>query len=245
MKTDLRRIETALNQLNRHDRGKPIPSRTIPLKQLASDSSICSFKIQPSNQESLVRSSAIHSADAQPAMRAPLGELPNQPVSPSSALAKSTHQTHPELALGLLKELESLVVTWQAKLRQLQAQIQALYQEGPIVDGWLEAHRTQSTTQLAIASPASPVFPHQPPTAFLPVSESDSANRMGYRLCNYDVNGQLCSRVCPPDQLPQISRAIARYQKLKQLIHQRQHIENRLSSLIKSLIEAHPHQIER
>lgn len=236
MKTDLRRIETALNQLNRHDRGKPIPSRAIPLKQLASDSSVCSFKIRSSNDESSVRSTAIQGTDAQLATRAPLDELSNQPVSPSSIQVESAHQTHPELALGLLKELESSVVTWQVELRQLQAQIQALYQEGPIVDGWLEAHRPQSTTQLAIASP---VVPHQPPTAFLPVSESDATNRMGYRLCNYDVNGQLCSRVCPPEQLPQISLAIARYQKLKQLIQQKRQIESRLSSLIKSLISAH------
>ncbi|MGJ3245980.1 MAG: hypothetical protein ACFE0I_07905 [Elainellaceae cyanobacterium] len=239
MKTDLRRIETALNQLNRHDRGKPIPSRPIPLKQLASDSSVCSFKIQPGSQASSAPPSTIQLTDAPSAVRGDLGEPSTLPVSTRSALVESAHQTHPELALGLLKELESSVVTWQTEFRQLQAQIQALYQEGPIVDGWLEAHATQSTTQRAIASPALP--DNQSLTAFLPASESDAANRMGYRLCHYDVNGQLCSRVCPPEQLPQISLAIARYQKLKQLIQQKRHIENRLSLLIKSLISAHAH----
>jgi hypothetical protein len=63
--------------------------------------------------------------------------------------------------------------------------------------------------------------------------------RVGYRLCGLGADGQLWSRPCPLEQVPQLSLAIARHQKLRQLLAQKQHLENRLNQLSQTLVELH------
>lgn len=66
--------------------------------------------------------------------------------------------------------------------------------------------------------------------------ESQTA-QTGYRLCGLDAEGQSWSYPCPPEQLLSVSLAIARYQKLRQLLHRKQHLENRFSHLAHTLSE--------
>jgi hypothetical protein len=65
--------------------------------------------------------------------------------------------------------------------------------------------------------------------------------RTGYRLCGLDAAGQTWSRPCPPDQVASVSLAIARYQKLRQLLTRKQDLETRLSQLAETLIVMHSH----
>jgi hypothetical protein len=70
---------------------------------------------------------------------------------------------------------------------------------------------------------------------------SYKSSRTGYRLCGVDANGKVWSRPCPADQVPAVGMAIARYQKLRQLLGRKQHLETRLSQLAQTLVILHSH----
>jgi hypothetical protein len=151
------------------------------------------------------------------------------------------------LAIGLLKEIETLVRGWQAELEQIAQQIQAVYEDGPIVDGWLESYSSEGH------------LPPQPTSASVlryaeiehlmelveqicqaePAPISEDMRRTSYRLCGLDPDGKLWSRPCPSEQVPYVSLAIARYQKLRTLFAKKQSLENRLTSLVESLTMLH------
>jgi hypothetical protein len=63
----------------------------------------------------------------------------------------------------------------------------------------------------------------------------------GYRLCGVDGDGKLWSRSITPQQLPEVSLGIARYQKLKQFLTRKQELEHRLNELAEMLILVQGH----
>jgi len=130
------------------------------------------------------------------------GKAPTLPKFKSPRF--SSHENSTKLALGtnLLSKMPTDVAACKAELQQIVRQIQDLYQAGPIVDGWLE---------------------------FPPGEVTCESPQAGYRLCGLDATGKMWSHPCPPEQLPSVSIAIARYQQLKQLLERKQHIETLLS----------------
>ena len=162
----------------------------------------------------------------------------------------TTHRNaaNPALATNLLKEIETLVVAWQIELQQILKQIQDIYLDGPIVDGWLESY--------AQAELDSPTLRHAEVGCLIDYvektwgsassesgAESGAQNpppeASGYRLCGLNEDGQLWFRHCPPEQIAVVSLAIARYQKLKLLLTRKQSLETRLSQLAETLIAMH------
>lgn len=93
--------------------------------------------------------------------------------------------------------------TSETELQQIVRQIRDLYLEGPIVDGWLESY---------------------------PQAEQLGEQPIGYRLCGLDPNGQMWSHHCPVNQLASVSIAIARYQKLQQLLERIRNDARRLAT---------------
>ncbi|MBW4516853.1 MAG: hypothetical protein KME11_16710 [Timaviella obliquedivisa GSE-PSE-MK23-08B] len=186
------------------------------------------------------------------------------PHAKAVSVSHHRHATNPNLAMSLLKDIETTVVTWQLELEQIILQIQAVYADGPIVEGWLEsqASHVQSQTSASPAATAtlrygevdrlmdyveaichsnqvpqsqatqSQLQPSTQPTSTQPTEESSCT---AYRLCGLDADGRLWSRSCPTQQVPYVSLAIARYQKLRILLSQKQTLENRLNQLIQSL----------
>jgi hypothetical protein len=159
------------------------------------------------------------------------------------ALSNPRHATDPALALGLLREIESTITGWQKELQRILLTMQELQMEGAIVDGWLE-----SQPQAAPPFGANPLRHaeinqlldyvrdlcknHQPqPVAAVP--------RAGYWLCGLDADGQVWSFPCPAEQVPQISLAIARCQKMRQLVERKNYLETRLSQLAETLVSVH------
>ncbi|QYO63492.1 hypothetical protein [Leptolyngbya sp. 7M] len=67
-------------------------------------------------------------------------DAPTLPKSKPPSFSSHRHAVNPNLALGLIKEVETVVMQWQLDLEQTILEIQALYLEGPIVEGWLESH---------------------------------------------------------------------------------------------------------
>ncbi|NJR38299.1 MAG: hypothetical protein HC781_04930 [Leptolyngbyaceae cyanobacterium CSU_1_4] len=178
------------------------------------------------------------------------------------------HATNPNLAISLLKDIETTVVAWQLELEQIILQIQAVYADGPIVEGWLESQASQVQPQPSASSEATATLRHgevdrlmdyveaicnsnlgsQSQGSQAQVAQSQGSQSQGqasvrtpedsctaYRLCGLDADGRLWSRSCPTPQVPYVSLAIARYQKLRILLGQKQTLENRLNQLIQSL----------
>lgn len=243
MKPDLQRIEETLSRLQiRH------PEAAQPGSDHASTESD-SLEVLPTSKLLTVPTA---SCDIPPGVGPeplPPALHPDHPTK-SPALPPFTppephnprQATHPGLALGILKEIETSISSWHRELKQLQIQIEEVYMEGPIVDGWLESH---------------PADPSSPPPSLLRHAEIDrllnyvemisnqSPNALGelpradYRLCGLDADGQLWTRPCPADQVAQVSLAIARFQKLRQLLKRKQYLESRLSQLSESLVTVH------
>jgi len=126
----------------------------------------------------------------------------------------SSHQNaaNPDLAINLLQEIHGVVASWQLSLQQVHAEIQDLYREGPIVDGWLESN---------------------------PPADGRQSEAAGYRLCRLESNGKLWFCPCPPDQVATVSVAIARYHQLRQLLGRKQDLESRLTQLSEALVIVH------
>ncbi|MEB3273176.1 MAG: hypothetical protein ACO4CG_08325 [Prochlorothrix sp.] len=132
-------------------------------------------------------------------------QQPSLPKVKTPGFTQHRHSSNPCFAMSLLQDIAVVVQQWQLELEEVHNQIQAIYMEGPIVDGWLEA------------------------------DTATDGSVTGYRLCGLNQNGQLWSRPCPPDQLAGLSVAIARYQTLRQTIAQKHRLEVRLKQLGETL----------
>jgi hypothetical protein len=171
-------------------------------------------------------------------------KTPSLPKLKTPSFSSHRHGANPALAMNLLQEIQQSVAGWQTELQNILKQIQDIYLEGPIVNGWLESN------------------PHEPEaggTATLRHAEvhrlmnyveeicatggkvSYKSSITGYRLCGVDDAGKVWSRPCPADQVPNVSMAIARYQKLRQLLGRKQSLETRLSQLAQTLVVLHSH----
>jgi hypothetical protein len=287
MKFGLQRIGAMLEQLNTQSNAPPVSTTSGNLAAHPIASAKPRTILDPFTKPS---SSTPHQSNSEPQAlqpEAPL-EVPSSAVLPHAAGASSTetvqpfptqttqslalpnakavsvshhrHATNPNLAMSLLKDIETTVVAWQLELEQITLQIQAVYADGPIVEGWLESqashvqpHSSASSADMATLrhgevdrlmdyveaictsnqvsqSQAQPSTQAQPPA-----QTSEESSGTAYRLCGLDADGRLWSRACPTQQVPYVSLAIARYQKLRILLSQKQTLENRLNQLIQSL----------
>lgn len=174
-------------------------------------------------------------------------EAPPLPKPKPPSFSSHRHAANPNLAVGLLKEIETVVVRWQLDLEQTVLEIQALYLEGPIVDGWLESHPYGSPQVMQPIGTAT--LRHAEIDRLMDYVEEicrvpqtldlDEVPRTSYRLCGLDADGQLWSRPCPSQQVPYVSLAIARYQKLRILLAKKQTLESRLTQLVQTLTILH------
>jgi hypothetical protein len=189
------------------------------------------------------------------AMAAParqtVSQLPIFPRRKRPTFSRHRHDANPALALKVLQDIQLAVDAWHTDLKQTVQAIQALYMEGPIVDGWLEAidHTGQQAPKAvldaALLRHADPqqlsnyveqlcesLEAEEPsPSSPAPERQPDAS----YRLCSLDADGQLQAMPCPPEQLYTVSLAIARHQKLRQLIDHKQYLEARLKRAVETL----------
>ncbi|MEB3290544.1 MAG: hypothetical protein VKI82_11560 [Leptolyngbya sp.] len=172
------------------------------------------------------------------------------PAAPKRPIfSRHRHDANPALALKVLQDIHLAVESWHGELRQTVQQIQDLYMEGPIVDGWLET-MDSSTAQ---AKDAAALLRHADPQALAGYVDSlyetlgdpdqaasaspdpSSADSPSYRLCSLNTDGQLQCMPCPPEQVSTLSLAIARHQKLRQLVDQKRYLEAKLKRAVEVL----------
>jgi len=113
-------------------------------------------------------------------------------------------------------------------IEQVLQQIQALYHEGPIVDGWIDS----SPTALEPDDRVEEIVFERPDLSTTDLSSDldSSLSLSNYRVCGIDASGEQWSYPCPVDQLLELSVAIARYHKIQALLAQKRQLESQLKS---------------
>jgi hypothetical protein len=143
-----------------------------------------------------------------------------------------------------LQDIQETVAGWQIELQVILQQIQDIYLEGPVINGWLESNPQESepggTATLRHAE-VERLMDYVEEICDPSEKISCQSSRTDYRLCGIDAAGKVWSRQCPVEQVPNVSMAIARYQKLRQLFGRKQYLENRLSQLAETLVSLHSH----
>lgn len=144
------------------------------------------------------------------------GSVPDLPKVKTAPVSNHQHRANPHFVLDLLQDLELHAQEWVGKLQQVQRDIQNLYLEGPLINGWLESAATGKQLEgKLLITPA----------------ELEG----GYCLCGLDEYGRLWSKPCPVNELPAVGVAIARYHRLKKLLDRKSEIEQQLQGFVKSL----------
>ena len=244
----LKRIESTLEKLTAQG-SVSLPSTISSSPSLQDNSSLLErqnysfdLRLKPLQPKQLSsEASIVHPFPVQQETR----QGPSLPKVKSQSFSSHRNSANPSLATNLLKEIETIVTGWQVEFQQLLERIQALYAEGPIVDGWLESHglEAEPNTESTQRAESDCLMAYRDETLHDRPDEKVTCQspRPGYRLCGLHGDGQLWSRPCPPEQLPGVSLAIARYQKLRQLLSRKQYLETRLSQLAETLTVLHSH----
>lgn len=171
-------------------------------------------------------------------------KAPSLPKFKSPTFSSHRNAPNPALASNVLQEIQEIIRGWQTELHKIVRQIQDLYLQGPIVNGWLESHKKEpqpeDTATLRHAE-VDRLMDYVEEICAAQAKVTPESNRTGYRLCGLDASGEVWSRPCPPQQVPSVSMAIARYQQLRQLLERKQKLENRLNQLAETLVVLHGH----
>ncbi|MFM7405371.1 MAG: hypothetical protein ACKO3K_01545 [Cuspidothrix sp.] len=169
-------------------------------------------------------------------------KIPTLPKFKTPTFSNHRHVANPALAMNMLQEIQEKVAGWQRELQKIVQQIQDLYLEGPIINGWLESNVQEPEI------PGTATLRHAEVEQLMNYVEEICASggkefsqplHTDYRLCGVDTAGQVWSRPCPVEQVPSVSIAIARHQRLRQLLTRQQDLENRLSQLAETLVMLH------
>ncbi|WOD39344.1 hypothetical protein [Nodosilinea sp. E11] len=178
-------------------------------------------------------------------VRAPASHLPLLPRRKRPTFSRHRHDANPALATKVLQDIQMAVEAWHQDLRETLQRIQTLYMEGPIVDGWLETVEDGAPVESHALDTA--LLRHGDPQALSGYVErlcqsldspAPSAapgvdlGRAGYRLCSLDSDGRVQHFPCPPEQLSTISLAIARHQKLRQMLDHKRFLEAKLKRTV-------------
>ena len=240
MKTGIKRIEQTLNRLQQTPQTASDPaSSPITDREGAPRSSI------PSGP-TVALSFDLKANTPTPATPTPA--TPNTlnlhlPKPKTVSLSPHRNAANPALSRVILQDLMAIVETWQTELTTIVTQIQNLYLDGPIIDGWLES--AGSTTPVETV-----VFRHADISQLVDFVEQLQAGTItpdcistqggsAYRLCGLNADGQLWHYPCPTDQIPAVSVAIARHHQLRQLRTRQQDLEDRLAQFSENLVMLH------
>jgi hypothetical protein len=172
-------------------------------------------------------------------------QTPILPKFKTPNFSNHRHGANPAFAMNILHDIEEIVTGWQVELQNILHQIQNIYLEGPIVNGWLESNPPEPEQ----GGGGTATLRHGEIDRLMDYVEeiceqgekADPLPRNGYRLCGVDAGGKTWSRPCPPAQIPSVSMAIARYQRLRHLLGRKQSLETRLNQLAESLVVLHGH----
>lgn len=234
MSLELQKIEATLHELTAQNPQTEEPPfsktenhqtedlRTVQANTLPDQAKLSARKLEPFLEQQM-----------------PAKKIPALPDVKTPRFTSHRNGVNPYLAMNLLKEIEKNLNGWQTELRQILRQIQDIYLEGPIVEGWLESASPTMPNQISdVYSIPEPKKGAKQSSSTKNVRSKPEKNieTSGYRLVGRDANGKLWSRPCPPEELLSISLALARYQKLQQMLVRKQELETKLAQLAEELV---------
>jgi hypothetical protein len=135
---------------------------------------------------------------------------------------------NPILAAHMLQEMYKMVMEWQQELQEIEQNSFNITTSGPILAAWLES-RTFKPGSTGEAIPT-------PYTTIDAIDLTAVDPKAGYRLCGLDEYGQLWTRPCHMAEILNVSRAIARYQQLKDLTDRKQQLEQYIRHVLEDLV---------
>ena len=174
--------------------------------------------------------------------------MPNLPKFKTPNFTSHRNSANPALATNILQEIQQIAGSWQTELQKIVRQIQDIYLQGPIINGWLESdvkekpqsQNTEGKAKLRHAE-VEQLMDYVEKICAAQKEALNKAPRAGYRLCGLDSSGKVWSRPCPSEQVASVSMGIARYHKLRQMLGRKQYLENRLNQLAQTLVVLHGH----
>ncbi len=135
---------------------------------------------------------------------------------------------HSDNALNILVDIERIITNWQEELQQIIHKITVIYEEGPMIDGWLES----DTGETEIGEQK------------MRLAQDKKAKKKAkgqYRLCILDEKGTIWFYPCPPEEVKSVSMAIARYQQMTQLLQRKTDLQIRINQITQTLAVIHSH----
>lgn len=235
-------IQTEPSVEPRSIEGSPPRSRSISPGESPQPASLATSTDTPPDD---APTSALMKPSSVPAFPVARPETPKVPTLPKVAtpeISRYLPGVDPDLVLNVLKEIQATMLQWRLELEQIVVNIQALYEDGPIIDGWLESFPPNASEPVSLRhAEISDLIDYVEATSNpqRATSYSHPSSRVAYRVCGLDESGQQWERPCPPEQVPTVSLAIARYQKLRQLINRKHLLEDRLSQFASTLVMVH------
>lgn len=225
MKADLQRIKATLQNLGISTASYPEP----PATQNRSYSFEIGSTAQKRNSAQQPRGKA-RLIPAPSLQRFPVHQITDQePMLPNfnSSINRTCSRPNPAVQKNSLPDYIDNA-TCIAEIEKIIHQIRHLYLEGPIVDGWLESQQyTPPKNMTRHGDSVEPKMDYvQEVCNFEQGKVTCESPRAGYLLCGLDPAGKKWSRPCPLEQLPSVSIAIARYQKLQLLLQRKHYFES-------------------
>jgi hypothetical protein len=257
MKSNLKRIEQTLRKLPQAEPSVLPESAQVRTASLEPRSRF--FELKP---RSVTQAAPPEAASASaPVTPFPVVHPPEEPSLPrfktpsykTPSFTNHRNGTNPALAANLLRDILTTVEGWQQELIGIGRQMQDLYLQGPIVDGWLECDGDIPPASAGAAqnglSSETLLFRHADIEQLVKFAEKliageiqperVPAEKTGYRLCGLNLDGRVWSCPCPAEQVPAVSLAIARHHQLRQLRIRQQNVETRLAQLSENLVRLH------
>lgn len=231
MKSDLKRIEATLQYLGS---STAHPKLAATRTQAQPKNRSYSFEISGVQKHNSVQ---ILGKASEPSSKEPLScltddlqSLPAQqsalkePVLPKfTAGDRADSGSNPASKMNLSPQIN--ITACKAELQQILHQITNLYIEGPIVDGWLESYQCPAPTDMTQRGESVTQMDYVQQGYIESGKVSCESPHAGYRLCGLNPDGQKWFRICPLEQLPSVTMAIARYQNLQQLLERKHYYE--------------------
>lgn len=225
MKADLNRIKATLQNLGISTASYPEPPATQNRSysfEIGSSTKKRNSAQQPRSKGRLIPPSSVQ--------RLPAQQITEQePVLPNfnSNINRTRRDSTPALKKKLLPDYTDNA-TCVAEIQKIMQQIRHLYLEGPIVDGWLESQQyTPPKNMTRHNDSIEPKMDYVQEVCNIEQGKvTCESPRAGYVLCGLDAAGKKWSRPCPVEQLASVSIAIARYQKLQQLLERKHYFES-------------------
>jgi hypothetical protein len=163
------------------------------------------------------------------------GETKHSAVAQQKVRPSFVSNESSPIALSVLQDIGHTIQKWQRQLSRVKEAIVELYQEGPIVNGWLECHYAKTVAhQLKIKQ-----LSHRELIDIYQAQSNGEIDAPGinkYFVCGFDKEGNKWSKPCDQSEIVPMTIAIARCHRLRQLLQRKKELEENMAQVAENLV---------